>query len=100
MFTRALLLTSRKCTHSSQNLIKINFQRHRAFISTERLYSKEHEWITYEKNDQIICRVGITDYAQRALGDVVFVETPDIGSTISKTGIYSSRIEIPGKFPY
>lgn len=42
-------------------------------------YSKEHEWI---KVDGSIATLGITDYAQRELGDVVFVETPKVGATV------------------
>lgn len=43
-------------------------------------YSSDHEWI---RTDGSIVRVGITDYAQGALGDVVFVELPEAGSTVS-----------------
>ncbi len=39
-------------------------------------YTKEHEWVTVEDK---IATVGLTDYAQDALGDVTFVELPDIG---------------------
>jgi len=42
-------------------------------------YSKDHEWARLE-GDRV--RVGITDYAQDALGDVVFIELPEIGSTV------------------
>jgi glycine cleavage system H protein len=42
-------------------------------------YSKDHEWARLEGNR---VRVGITDYAQDALGDVVFIELPEIGSTV------------------
>jgi glycine cleavage system H protein len=42
-------------------------------------YSKDHEWARLE-GDRV--RVGITDYAQDALGDVVFIELPDVGSTV------------------
>ena len=46
----------------------------------ERLkYSKEHEWVRVE-NETVI--VGITDYAQEQLGDVVYVELPDIGAEL------------------
>jgi len=43
---------------------------------TEYLYSEDHEWI--QVNDDS-CTIGITDYAQSELGDVVFVELPDVG---------------------
>ena len=42
-------------------------------------YTKEHEWLKAEGNKAII---GITDYAQHALGDVVFVELPKIGDSL------------------
>jgi len=40
-------------------------------------FSKEHEWVYLKKNQ---CRVGITDFAQNELGEVVFIELPSIGS--------------------
>ncbi len=43
-------------------------------------YSKEHEWISVEGD---IGTVGITDYAQKALGDVVFVELPEVGASFA-----------------
>ena len=42
-------------------------------------YSSDHEWI---RVDGTKARVGITDYAQDALGDVVFVQVPDLGSEV------------------
>jgi glycine cleavage system H protein len=43
-------------------------------------YSKEHEWVALDGGR---ARVGITDFAQDALGDVVFVQLPDVGATVS-----------------
>jgi glycine cleavage system H protein len=48
-------------------------------IPSELRYSNDHEWAS--ASDAII-RVGITDYAQDALGDVVFVDLPKIGATV------------------
>jgi glycine cleavage system H protein len=45
---------------------------------TEYLYSKEHEWVKVEDD---VCVVGITHYAQEELGEVVFVEMPDVGQS-------------------
>jgi glycine cleavage system H protein len=45
-------------------------------------YTKEHEWVAVEDGR---ARVGITDYAQDALGDVVFVQLPEVGSNVSAT---------------
>lgn len=44
-------------------------------------YTSEHEWVAVRSAD--VVRVGITDYAQDALGDVVFVELPDVGAQVS-----------------
>ena len=43
-------------------------------------YTKEHEWARTEGQSRV--RVGITDYAQDALGDVVYVDLPDVGATV------------------
>ncbi len=45
---------------------------------SDRHYSKEHEWISVSG---MTARVGITDYAQEQLGDVVFVELPEVGQS-------------------
>jgi glycine cleavage system H protein len=44
-------------------------------------YSKDHEWI---KVDGDIATIGITDHAQEQLGDVVFVELPAVGKSVTK----------------
>lgn len=44
-------------------------------------YTAEHEWVRRTGDD--IVRVGITDFAQSALGDVVFVQLPDIGTEVT-----------------
>ena len=44
-------------------------------------FSKDHEWVALEGE---IATVGITDHAQAALGDVVFVELPEIGAALSQ----------------
>lgn len=46
---------------------------------TDRKYSKEHEWIKTEGN---LATVGITDYAQEQLTDIVFVELPEVGKEV------------------
>jgi glycine cleavage system H protein len=50
-------------------------------------YTKEHEWL---KADGKIATIGITDYAQQSLGDIVFVEAPQIGSEITKGKTFGS----------
>ena len=44
-------------------------------------YAKTHEWVQLE-NDNIV-RVGITDFAQQELGDLVYIELPELGSNVS-----------------
>ena len=48
------------------------------------VYTDEHEWI--EQRDNVV-RLGITDYAQDQLGDIVYVELPDVGKTVAKDDI-------------
>ncbi|HEY6484931.1 MAG TPA: glycine cleavage system protein GcvH [Candidatus Cybelea sp.] len=47
------------------------------------LYSKEHEWV---RLDGETATIGITDYAQGSLGDIVYVELPKVGATIEQFG--------------
>jgi glycine cleavage system H protein len=44
-------------------------------------YTAEHEWVRRSGDDTV--RIGITDFAQSALGDVVFVQLPDVGSDVT-----------------
>jgi glycine cleavage system H protein len=44
-------------------------------------YTKEHEWVSAEEGDRV--RVGITDFAQDALGDVVYVDIPEEGTEVT-----------------
>ena len=48
---------------------------------SDRRYSREHEWV---KLDGETARVGITDYAQEQLGDVVYVDLPEAGATVTQ----------------
>jgi glycine cleavage system H protein len=51
-------------------------------IGTENLlYSKEHEWVLKLDGNRV--RIGITDYAQKALGDIVFVENPAVDDDVT-----------------
>jgi glycine cleavage system H protein len=47
------------------------------------LYSKEHEWVSIDGDT---ATVGITDYAQNSLGDIVYVELPKVGTKIDQFG--------------
>ncbi|MDU0203915.1 MULTISPECIES: glycine cleavage system protein GcvH [Paenibacillus] len=50
-------------------------------VQANLLYTKEHEWV--EKLSDTVVRVGITDFAQDQLGDIVFVELPKAGASIT-----------------
>ena len=50
-------------------------------------YSREHEWISVEGN---IGSVGITDYAQSSLGDIVYVDAPKVGDTVTVSATFGS----------
>ncbi|MBY0289468.1 MAG: glycine cleavage system protein GcvH [Mycobacteriaceae bacterium] len=50
-------------------------------IPADLHYTEEHEWVQRTGDDTV--RVGITDYAQSALGDVVFVQLPDVGADVT-----------------
>lgn len=50
-------------------------------------YTKEHEWVRVTGNEGTI---GITDFAQQQLGDVVYVELPDVGSTITAGQVFGT----------
>lgn len=57
-----------------------------AYPATYR-YTREHEWI--EVNGKT-GKVGITDYAQQSLGDIVFVDLPKVGSSVEKDKVFGS----------
>ena len=50
-------------------------------------YTREHEWISVDGN---IGTVGITDYAQNSLGDIVYVDMPKVGDSISANATFGS----------
>ncbi len=50
-------------------------------IKDDLKYTKEHEWVRVEGD---VATVGITDYAQKELGDVVFVELPQVGTEVEQ----------------
>ncbi len=54
---------------------------------TQYRYTKEHEWIDVHGD---IATIGITDYAQHELGDVVFVELPAVGAAITAGKVFGS----------
>ena len=50
-------------------------------VPNDLLYTNDHEWVSVEGN---VATVGITDFAQSELGDIVFVEFPELNSTVEK----------------
>ena len=52
----------------------------------ELRYSSDHEWVRMENS---LARVGITDFAQDALGDVVYVELPEVGLVVSANSAFA-----------
>lgn len=56
-------------------------------IPNDLLYSNEHVWVREEGSD---LRIGITDFAQSELGDIVFVELPEVGDTIEANEPFGS----------
>ena len=55
-------------------------------IPDQLRYSSEHEWISAPDADGVV-RVGITDYAQDALGDVVYVDLPEVGTEVTANSV-------------
>ena len=55
-------------------------------VPEELRYTSDHEWVRLEGGG---LRIGITDYAQDALGDVVFVQLPDLGITVESGNAFS-----------
>ena len=55
-------------------------------IPSDLRYSSDHEWARVEEGR---VRIGITDYAQDALGDVVFVEVPEVGTKVERGASFS-----------
>jgi glycine cleavage system H protein len=57
-------------------------------LPKELKYSEEHEWVKDEGEKKV--RIGITDFAQSELGDIVFVELPEIGDTLQANEPFGS----------
>lgn len=60
-------------------------------IPSELKYSKEHEWVRLDDEGNAV--IGITDHAQELLGDMVYVELPEVGTTVAiedETGVVES----------
>jgi len=53
----------------------------------ELKYTKDHEWIKVEGN---VATIGITEFAQRELGDIVYVDIPSVGKTIAQDEVFGT----------
>lgn len=60
-----------------------------ANIPADLLYTAEHEYVRRTSNPAIV-EIGITDYAQGELGDIVFIELPKPGSNFAKMGVFGT----------
>jgi glycine cleavage system H protein len=56
-------------------------------VTNDLRYTKDHEWVRLEGNTG---RIGITDHAQQQLGDVVFVELPKVGASVTAGGRFGT----------
>lgn len=56
-------------------------------IPSNLKYTKDHEWVLVEGD---IATIGITDFAQRELGDIVFVEIETVGETLDKEAVFGT----------
>jgi glycine cleavage system H protein len=54
---------------------------------TDLKYTKSHEWVRISGSE---ARVGITDYAQKQLGDVVYLELPEVGRTLKRGDVFGT----------
>jgi glycine cleavage system H protein len=60
-------------------------------VPSELKYTAEHEWVRASSGSPSV-RIGITDYAQEALGDVVYVSLPEVGAKVS-AGVACGEVE-------
>ncbi len=60
-----------------------------ANVPADLLYTPEHEYVR-RTQDPAVVEIGITDYAQGELGDIVFVDLPKAGATFSRMGVFGT----------
>lgn len=56
-------------------------------VPAQLKYTKEHEWVKVDGN---VATIGVTDYAQGELGDIVFVELPHVGDAVTQMGTFGT----------
>ncbi len=82
--TRTFCSTNALAGMESSLLVQRFFKIHYDFAISARKYTEQHEWIDVQGK---IGTVGVTDYAQGALGDVVFAQLPEPDSELNQMGI-------------
>ena len=65
-------------------------------IPSDRKYTKEHEWLLIEGN---VAKIGITDHAQDALGDIVYVELPEVDDEFAIGDTYTTIESVKAASP-
>ena len=65
-------------------------------VPTDRKYTREHDWVMVEGN---IAKLGITDHAQNELGDIVYVELPDVDTEIEIGNTYTTVESVKAASP-
>lgn len=61
-----------------------------ANIPGDLLYTEEHEYVRKSKEEAGVVEIGITDYAQGELGDIVYIELPKVGTTFGKHDVFGT----------
>ena len=65
-----------------------------ADVPGDLLYTEEHEWVRVEAGEDTLVTIGITDYAQDKMGDIVMVELPEVGDAVD-SGQAFGAVESP-----
>jgi len=63
-------------------------------IKDDLRYTEDHEWVKIDDDDASVAWIGVTDYAQSQLGDVVMVEVPSVGDEVSASDAFGT-VESP-----
>ncbi|XP_017492901.1 PREDICTED: glycine cleavage system H protein-like [Rhagoletis zephyria] len=71
------------CTMPAENVTVLIINK-MDLVRNDIRFSEKHEWIRLDAADQTVGTVGISEYAQEALGDVVYVQGPEIGAEVGK----------------
>lgn len=71
---------------TSKNRIR-NYKLRQMNFPSELKYTKDHEWVKIEGNE---AHIGITDFAQRELGDIVYIDINTVGDEVSKDEVFGT----------